>query len=173
MRLHRGAGRGWPVILLALSGCLPSPASRPAPAESLAAALSGMVWPLAMDDARRLTSSYGSRAERHHDGLDIAAPQGEPIYAAAEGRVLFSGWKNGYGNTVIVAHERGVTTLYAHASARYVSEGQPVRRGEPLAAVGQTGNARGAHLHFEVLWRGAAIDPTPLLPALGGRAAAR
>jgi murein DD-endopeptidase MepM/ murein hydrolase activator NlpD len=165
--------RGWRIggslcagaILLA--ACAPVVGSRAlSPDQALAAGLSGMIWPLPIEQAYRVTSPYGPRGRRHHDGLDIDGEQGDPIYAAREGRIAFSGWKNGYGQTVIIDHGRGVATLYGHTSARYVAAGEAVARGQVVAAVGTTGNARGSHLHFEVVWAGVPLDPRPLLPTI-------
>lgn len=158
----------------AAAGCAPSrPPAGPSPAElaDLAASLSGMLWPLPLTGPGPVTSGYGKRGRRHHDGVDIDGRTGDPVFAARDGRVLFSGWRNGYGNTVVLDHGRGVTTLYGHASELRVRVGERVERGQPIAMVGATGNARGDHLHFEIAWAGRVIDPVPLLPEL--RAARR
>jgi murein DD-endopeptidase MepM/ murein hydrolase activator NlpD len=97
-----------------------------------------------------LYGRYGVRGGRRHDGIDIAAPEGTTIVAAGEGTVLFAGEQSGYGSIVILKHEGGLVTLYAHASKLLVDEGARVRRGEPIARVGQTGRTTGPHLHFEV-----------------------
>lgn len=97
--------------------------------------------------------------DRPHHGVDIHAPQGTPIVAAADGRVVFVGWKVGYGNTVEVRHESGFVTLYAHASVLLVRRGQRVGRGEVIAEVGQTGLATAPHLHYEVRLNGRPVDP--------------
>jgi murein DD-endopeptidase MepM/ murein hydrolase activator NlpD len=138
----------------------------PARSAQLGDALSGFIWPLPLHDARGLSSPFGQRGSRHHDGLDLRARMGDPIRAVAPGRVAHAGWIRGYGQTVILEHGDGVTTLYAHASELWVSVGEMVARGQPIAAVGATGDASGPHLHFEVAWRGARIDPVPLLPRL-------
>lgn len=161
-------------LLLALglvaAACAPyRPASRTPPPRVLAAALSGMIWPLPIRAAREVTSPYGERGRRHHDGLDIDGRTGDPIHAAREGRVAFSGWMRGYGNTIVLAHDQGVTTLYGHASRLLVAAGDRVARGQPIALVGATGDATGDHLHFEVAWAGVPLDPDPLLPAVRPR----
>ncbi|HET7274823.1 MAG TPA: M23 family metallopeptidase [Longimicrobiaceae bacterium] len=143
--------------------------SGPSPAERLANDLSGMIWPLPIDRAALVTSPYGVRGNRHHDGLDISGNGGDPIYAAQSGTVVFEGWMNGYGNAIIIDHGNGVTTLYGHASQLFVTDGQRVARGEVIGAVGATGNATGNHVHFEVAWAGVAIDPRQMLPALSFR----
>ena len=95
-----------------------------------------------------------------HTGLDIAAPAGTPIYAAASGTVVASGWSNtGYGYYIIISHENGVQTLYGHCSALYVSAGQYVAQGENIAAVGSTGNSTGNHLHLEIRVNGSRVNP--------------
>jgi len=153
--------------LLLLSACASAAGSvQPVRSAQLGEALSGFIWPLPLQDARGLSSPFGERGSRHHDGLDLRARMGDPIRAVAPGRVMHAGWIRGYGETVILEHGEGVTTLYAHASELWVRPGEMVSRGQPIAAVGATGNASGPHLHFEVAWRGARIDPVPLLPRL-------
>lgn len=97
--------------------------------------------------------------DRPHEGVDIHAPMGTPIVAAAEGRVAFAGWKVGYGNTVEIQHASGFVTLYAHASVLLVRRGQRVARGEVVAEVGRTGMATAPHLHYEVRLNGRPVDP--------------
>lgn len=150
-------------LLLVLAGCALG-RSAPPPHVQLADHLSGLIWPLPVHAAAEVTSPYGARGRRHHDGLDIDGRTGDPVFAARDGRVQFSGWRNGYGHTVILDHGRGVTTLYAHNSALHVAAGDPVERGAVIASVGASGNASGDHLHFEVTWRGFPLDPRPLLP---------
>lgn len=157
---------------LLIGGLAACASARTAPSGSsaqLADRLSGFIWPLPIAYLPSVTSPYGRRQHRHHDGVDIRGRTGDAIYAAAAGRVRFSGWMNGYGNAVIIDHGGGVTTLYAHASALFVRAGDPIDRGQLLAAVGATGNASGSHLHFEIAWAGRAIDPMPLLPRLAAR----
>lgn len=110
-----------------------------------------------------ITSRYGSNdsvRDHTHSGLDIAAPGGTSIKAAASGTVTFSGNAgDGFGNYVIVSHGNGVTTVYAHCSELLVSAGQSVSQGEVIARVGSTGNSTGNHLHFEVRKNGITYDP--------------
>lgn len=87
---------------------------------------------------------------RYHAGTDIAAPLGTPIHAVAEGRVIESGRKNGYGNTVVVQTDDGRKMLYAHNNQNFVRVGDRVSRGDTIAEVGSTGRATGPHVHFEV-----------------------
>ncbi|MBI3976496.1 MAG: peptidoglycan DD-metalloendopeptidase family protein [Armatimonadetes bacterium] len=127
--------------------------TRAAPA--LSATVRGFIWP-----ARGLlTSRYGWRHRRHHDGIDLAAPRGAPIYAARDGRVVFAGWYYGYGRTVILSHGDGMTTLYGHASTLLVRTGETVRRGDVIARVGCSGQCTGFHVHFEVRVNGRAVNP--------------
>ena len=115
----------------------------------------GFIWPV----NGTVTSGYGMRWGRLHEGIDIAAATGTPIWAAAAGTVIYAGWLGGYGNLVVVDHGNGLATAYAHASAILVSVGQSVAQGETVALVGSTGNSSGPHLHFEVRVNGTAVDP--------------
>jgi murein DD-endopeptidase MepM/ murein hydrolase activator NlpD len=115
----------------------------------------GLIWPV--DGV--VTSGFGMRWGRMHEGIDIAAPIGTPIWAAAAGTVIHSGWLSGYGNLVVVDHGNGLATAYAHASAILVVLGQQVSQGETIALVGSTGHSTGPHLHFEVRINGVAVDP--------------
>jgi lipoprotein NlpD len=105
-----------------------------------------LAWPL----QGVLYGRYGVRSGRRHDGIDLAAPEGSAIGAAAAGTVIYAGEQSGYGSIVILRHVDGLVTLYAHCSEILVGEGREVRRGEPIARVGQTGRTSGPHLHFEV-----------------------
>lgn len=100
-----------------------------------------------------LSSPFGYRWGRFHQGLDIAAPLGSPVLACSDGRVLFTGSRKGfrrYGNTVLIDHGRGVYTYYAHLSDIRVKKNQRVKRGQCIATVGNTGRSTGPHLHLEV-----------------------
>ncbi len=117
----------------------------------------------------RISSPFGwrihpiLRRRRFHSGLDFAASQGSPIRAADSGTVIFSGWYGGYGKTVIINHGKGISTLYGHSSNLHVSEGQTVKRGQAIAAVGSTGLSTGPHLHFEVRKNGTPVNPANYL----------
>ena len=99
------------------------------------------------------------RVERMHTGVDVTAPTGTRINAAAEGYVRFAGWMGGYGNTIIIDHGGGYSTLYAHNSRNRVSEGQHVVAGQHIADVGSSGLSTGPHLHFEIRRNNVALDP--------------
>jgi murein DD-endopeptidase MepM/ murein hydrolase activator NlpD len=116
---------------------------------------SGFIWPV----SGPVTSPFGWRWGRMHEGIDIAAPSGAPIRAAASGVVIYAGWMGGYGNLVVVDHGGGIATAYAHASAIAVGNGQSVAQGQVVSYVGCTGHCFGAHLHFEVRVNGAPVDP--------------
>jgi murein DD-endopeptidase MepM/ murein hydrolase activator NlpD len=107
-----------------------------------------------------LGDGYGPRGVRFHSGLDFVAASGTPVTAAAAGRVVFAGRHlGGWGNLVVLQHARGVRTFYAHLARISVKLGRRVSAGANVGTVGATGNATGPHLHFEVLVRGAAVDP--------------
>ncbi len=113
----------------------------------------------------RWASSFGMRSDpythdpRFHRGVDIAASTGSPIRAAQAGTVLYSGSMKGYGNTVIIEHEGGFRTLYAHAASNLVTAGQVVKSLEVIGIVGSTGRSTGPHLHFELQREGESVDP--------------
>jgi murein DD-endopeptidase MepM/ murein hydrolase activator NlpD len=111
---------------------------------------------LAYPVSGRMTSVFGyrphpSRRRRHfHTGIDLSAPTGTPIAAAADGVVIFSGWGRGYGKTVEIEHPNGLVTLYAHCSELLTRVGTRVKTGTVIGRVGRTGVTTGPHLHFEV-----------------------
>lgn len=117
----------------------------------------------------RITSEFGvrndpiNRQQRQHHGVDIAAPRGTPIGAAATGTVVFAGRKGGYGNTVIIEQADGKQTLYGHAEQLLVQVGERVEAGQTIATVGSTGRSTGPHLHFEVRENGQPINPLAML----------
>jgi murein DD-endopeptidase MepM/ murein hydrolase activator NlpD len=111
----------------------------------------------------RITSPFGMRWGRMHNGIDIAAPTGTPIYASAAGQVTFSGWNGGYGNLVIINHGNGMETYYAHNSKNLVSKGQNVSKGAHIANMGSTGNSTGPHVHFEIRRNGTPLNPMNFL----------
>ena len=118
-----------------------------------------LAWPLQAP----LGDGFGPRGEGFHSGLDLIAPAGAPVRAAAAGRVVWAGPRDTFGDAVLLAHGRGVRTLYAHLSRVEVTLGQRVDQGQEIGLVGASGRATGPHLHFEVRVRGAAIDPLSTL----------
>lgn len=117
-------------------------------------------------------STYGWRidpitgqGQDFHTGVDLAAAQGEPISAAGPGVVRYAGTHASYGNYVRILHADGDETIYAHMQYLFVRTGQSVRAGQALGTVGDTGNATGPHLHFELLHKGVRYDPTQALQA--------
>ena len=122
------------------------------------------IWPV----NGKLTSRFGIRNGRRHDGIDIAAKQGTPIRASAAGRVVFSGKMRGYGNLILVRHKDDFFTAYAHNRVNKVRKGQWVKRGQLVAKVGRTGRASGAHLHFEIRHGQTARNPLFFLPERKG-----
>jgi murein DD-endopeptidase MepM/ murein hydrolase activator NlpD len=122
-------------------------------------------WPV----TGTITSPFGWRSNpfggspEFHQGLDIAAPTGTTVTAAAGGTVIMAQWYGGYGNYILIDHGGGYSTGYGHLSAIYVSTGQSVQRGQAIGAVGSTGQSTGPHLHFEVRIAGKPVDPAPRL----------
>ena len=115
----------------------------------------GFIWPV----NGPVTSGFGMRWGRMHEGIDIGVPAGTPIHAAASGRVVYSGWMGGYGNLVAIDHGSGLSTAYGHQSSVAVGNGQIVTQGHVIGYVGCTGHCFGDHLHFEVRINGSAVDP--------------
>lgn len=109
-----------------------------------------------------ISSRFGARSRIRssaHTGLDIATSTGTPVVAAASGTVTFSGWKGSYGYLMVITHSNGVQTYYGHCSKLYYNAGQTVSKGQKIAAVGNTGNSTGPHLHFEIRVNGVAYNP--------------
>jgi len=121
---------------------------------------SGVAWPA----SGSVTSGFGYRWGRLHAGLDIANGVGTSIRAAKGGRVILAGWNGGYGNCIVIDHGGGLTTLYGHMSRLLASEGDSVKQGEQIGAMGSTGNSTGSHLHFETRVNGDPRDPSRYLP---------
>ncbi|MFO7736053.1 MAG: M23 family metallopeptidase [bacterium] len=118
-------------------------------------------WPL--DGV--ITSPFGERKGAKHEGIDIGAPEGTPVYSAGSGKVLYSGKREGYGNVIIIQHPGKWITVYAHNSRNIAKQGQKVKKGDKIALVGQTGRASGPHLHFEVRKGIKPVNPLNYLPA--------
>jgi peptidoglycan hydrolase-like protein with peptidoglycan-binding domain len=120
-----------------------------------------LAWPV---DAP-IGNAFGPRGTRFHAGIDLLAPSGTAVRAAAPGRVAYAGRiAGGWGKLVVLAHTRRVRTMYAHLSAVAVEVGERVGTGSPIGKVGATGNATGPHLHFEVRLGAAAVNPSTALP---------
>ena len=115
----------------------------------------GLIWPV----IGPVTSPFGMRWGRMHEGIDIAAPTGTAIRAAAGGSVIYAGWLGGYGNLVVIDHGNGLATAYGHQSSVAVATGQAVSQGQTIGYVGSTGHSTGPHLHFEVRVNGVPVDP--------------
>ncbi len=125
----------------------------------------GLSWPV----SGTITSPFGWRHSpfgsglEFHQGLDIGAPMGATITAAAGGTVINAGWYGGYGNYILIDHGGGISTGYGHCSQIFVANGQQVQKGQAIGAVGSTGASTGPHLHFEVRINGKPVDPAPRL----------
>lgn len=121
----------------------------------------GFIWPV----SGQISSKYGPRWGKFHYGLDIAASIGTPIVAAAAGKVVTAGWQPRYGYVISIDHLNGWVSVYAHCSKLFVGTGQSVQQGQKIAAVGQTGNTTGPHLHLETIYNGEHLDPLQKLPS--------
>ncbi|MBC7714980.1 MAG: M23 family metallopeptidase [Rhizobacter sp.] len=122
------------------------------------------LWPV--PSSNKMSSGFGSRWGKKHEGVDIPGRVGSHIVAAAEGVVVYSGDEiGGYGNITVIAHKDGYFSVYAHAKVNFTKQGQRVYRGQVIAQIGLTGRTYGPHLHFEVRKNGQAIDPTSFLAA--------
>jgi murein DD-endopeptidase MepM/ murein hydrolase activator NlpD len=151
----------------AVEGTIPCTASAlpsPSPNFSRIVMMSGL--PLA---ASRLTSGFGTRVHpllgdlRMHSGIDLAAPEGTPIFATYAGTVTQAGWAGGYGLSATIMEQGGLEMRFGHMSRLNVARGQAVRRGDVVGYGGSTGLSTGPHLHYELRFRGQALDPAPWL----------
>ena len=124
--------------------------------------LTGFVMPT---ESRKITDIFGYRPRRRrmHSGLDIKVQTGDTIYAAFDGKVRITSYqRRGYGHYVVIRHNNGIETLYAHLSKKLVTEDQNVKAGDPIGLGGNTGRSTGSHLHFETILLGKCIDPALL-----------
>jgi len=125
----------------------------------------GGMFQLPLTSYKRISDEYGYRmhptlgVQKFHNGVDFAAPSGTPILAAYGGTVVGAAYNSSMGNYVMINHGDGLYTIYMHASALYVSQGQTVSKGEQIAAVGSTGRSTGPHLHFSVRVNGEYVNP--------------
>jgi len=172
--VERAGGLGLAATLTRSLGGAAAPAPLPAPI-SPSSLSPGATEASALPVAGHLTSGFGVRTDpftgvlRHHDGVDLGAPEGSAIRASADGVVLSAGPRGGYGNAVEVDHGNGLTTLYGHASQVLVEAGQTVKAGQEIARVGSTGRSTGPHLHFEVRMGGRPVDPARVLKVYAAR----
>lgn len=163
-----GAPREVPLPEPAVDGAVVDAASAGDPTPRHAPGCTGkrcLAWPLRGVIYARFGPRAGEAVNGNHEGLDLAAPEGTPIAAAAEGLVLYAGEQQGYGTMVILQHDAGLITLYAHNLENLVKEGQRVRAGQIIARVGTSGRTSGPHCHFEVRQGTAALDPLQWLPS--------
>jgi murein DD-endopeptidase MepM/ murein hydrolase activator NlpD len=156
-------------LLFVMTGTVPEGAAPGATAMTVPGQAPVLRWPLTT--IRVLVGSpFGARWGKPHEGIDLPAPVGTPVFAAADGRVVYAGAAiRGYGNLIVLKHAGDLLTAYAHNSILLVSQGQSVRAGDRIALVGQSGHATGPHLHFEVRSGQIPRDPMSYLPPLGER----
>jgi murein DD-endopeptidase MepM/ murein hydrolase activator NlpD len=128
-------------------------------------AASKIPYAIPLQSSFRFTSGFGPRGGRRHAGIDLAAPRGTPIYAAAEGVVKTAERESGYGNVVRIQHAFGLETVYAHLSKIRVRPGQTLSRGVQIGDMGSTGRSTGSHLHYEVRVNGQPVNPMTYLEA--------
>jgi murein DD-endopeptidase MepM/ murein hydrolase activator NlpD len=171
------AGRAFTRDPLTLAGQSPGPASpraaarvpaaavRPAARAAIRSAPVAPTW--TRPNRGPLSSPFGTRWGRPHEGIDLAGGYGSPILAAADGVVLYAGPEIGYGRVVKIRHADGTQTWYGHMSKCLVNTGDRVKVGQEIALVGSAGDATGPHLHFEVRVGGVPVDPVPFLAQRG------
>lgn len=122
------------------------------------------IWPV--PQFYKVSSQYGQRGRRHHDGIDIPAPRGTPIVAVDNGVVVYSDdGIRGYGNMIVIAHSEEIFTVYAHNRSNKVDKGDKVKKGQVIGLVGNTGRSTGPHLHFEIRVKNKARNPAQYLSA--------
>jgi len=130
---------------------------------SLAAQKEGSSWVLPLQDWT-LTSRYGRRGRDFHEGIDLRAPSGTPVNSVAAGQVIYADSRiGGYGRMIVIRHDSGLSTVYAHNSRLLVKKGQRVSRGQRISLSGSTGRSTGPHLHFEIRQGALPLDPTVVL----------
>lgn len=161
--LHAARGKSAPAPAAAPNApALNAPAVAPSAKHAPSVAAAGLRWPV---EAGVISSEYGARWGKMHKGIDIAADVGEPVYAVAEGEVIYAGdGLRGYGNVVIIQHGDRISSLYAHNSELKVKQGEHVAQGSLVALMGSTGHSTGPHVHFELRQGDVAVNPHTLLP---------
>lgn len=123
---------------------------------------SGYIWPV--PSSKRISSDYGHRWGRKHEGIDIPGAKGSKVVATKNGVVVYSGNEyTGYGNIVVIAHEGGIFSMYAHNKRNNVQKGQAVMQGQTIAFLGNTGRSTGAHVHFEIRKNSSSLNPNQLV----------
>lgn len=138
-------------------------------AQEMDSSVWSMVNPL---DSMQVTSPWGDRVHpiygtiKHHRGVDLGADFGQPVYAAATGKVIFAGWAQGYGNYIEIDHGGGIVTAYGHNESLIVCEGLEILQGQIIAFAGSSGNSTGPHLHFEIMINGTDVNPAEYLRGL-------
>ncbi len=123
------------------------------------------LWPI--EKVMNISSVLGFRGGKFHSGMDIPAERGVPVRASMDGRVIFSGYLSGFGNTIEIEHRNNFITRYAHNSYNFVKKGEFVKKGQYISCVGSTGNSTGNHLHYEIRCIDVPLDPLDFLPKNG------
>ena len=123
---------------------------------------SDYIWPLVYVD--KITSSFGYRGGELHTGVDLPSPQGTPVLASRDGRVVFAGYCGGHGKSILLEHRDNFFTRYSHNSVMLVKKGDLVCKGQVIGYVGSTGRSTGNHLHFEIRYGEIPLDPVDFLP---------
>jgi murein DD-endopeptidase MepM/ murein hydrolase activator NlpD len=161
--LHKSKAHAARSAAPAASTAPPQKGSHPSPAPSVPQQYSGNLhWPV---EAGIISSKFGERWGKPHKGIDIAADSGEPVYAIADADVIYAGdGLRGYGNVVILRHDRQMTSVYAHNSELKVHQGDHVTQGTLISLLGSTGHSTGPHVHFEIRQGDTAVDPLTMLP---------
>jgi murein DD-endopeptidase MepM/ murein hydrolase activator NlpD len=140
--------------------------SQTAPVVGSANQSAPVVWLLPLKQYT-VSSNFGARWGTRHPGVDLAAPEGTPMYAVGAGKVILSRHNGGYGYNVMIDHGNGVVSAYGHCSRLFAKEGQTVQAGDRIALVGNTGYSTGPHLHLEIRVNGEQVDPVPWLKKNG------
>jgi murein DD-endopeptidase MepM/ murein hydrolase activator NlpD len=125
------------------------------------------MWPV--PSSKRISSYFGPRHGRHHDGIDIPARYGANVIASDDGKVTYAGRLRGYGKVVVIKHAGGYNTVYAHNSKHFVKKGQKVARGEVICQIGTSGRTSGPHLHYEIRRKNKVRNPASYIPWVNKR----
>lgn len=144
------------------SECIKELQARGVARKSVSSKDTEFLWPI--DSPARISSPFGYRNKRLHEGIDVPAPIGHIIVSAMDGRVVSCGYAGGHGNTILIEHENNFATRYSHNSALLVKQGDSVKKGQVIALAGSTGNSTGPHLHFELRFKNIPLNPLDFLP---------